>query len=202
MTAMNPQQQPRPEDALAYLNSYDQKGSASNGARKFSLKGKNLFVFIGLILFLIIVISIGASLLGGGSDLKDELLGLSAQQQDLDRWASSAQKNARDGAVLNTALVVTQFIATDNKSLNSYIASKYKLKEITKLTKPKLDTSVDKKLESAASNNRFDTEFKSQMTSKISAYKRKITSIRGKTDSKSLKQTLDTATTNIEAVSF
>lgn len=192
--------QPRPEDALAYLDNYNADGTKKSNGGKPSLKGKGLLVLIGLVGFVSLLVILIARLMFSTPSLQTDLISLSAQQQDIQRWAVTATKSARSDTILNGAASINQVMTTDNKTLNNYIVQQYKVKDVGKLVKAKADNKVDAKLKSASDGNRFDEEFRNSVGAKITSYKQSLREVNSKAEGKALKTYLSDAFNHIDSV--
>ncbi len=191
---------PRPEDALAYLDNYNPDGTKKTPGGKFNLKGKNLIMLIGFIAGISLIVVLIFKLMFSAPNLQNDLLSLSAKQQDLQRWAATAVESARTDNLLNQASSMNQFLASDNKATNDYIVKKYGLKDAAKRSKTLQDTKVDALLKSAIAGNRFDDEFNTQVSAKINTYKQSLRSINSRADTKTLKSIVSEAYNHIDVV--
>ncbi len=189
---------PRPEDALDFLNNYSQKrrGPAQ------PLRGKRLAMFIGLVAGVLLIVWAILALMFGGNGLKDDLLRINAQQEDMVRWTKLGTKNARSTSVLNNSLIMNQFLTTDSKDMRTYILKTLKDKKVDSKVSALSDEDTDDILDSAKSNNRFDDDFKKVLTQKITTYTNSLMQARNKSKDANLDEILDRATTNIKTITF
>jgi hypothetical protein len=177
---MQPNQLPSLGPSPAPQNPYEFITNAGKPQKSPGIGGNStktrLFVVLGGVLLLIIIGSIVASVLSsaGKGDLAD-LKNIAAEQQELIRLADLGKEKAGDSVTRNLAYNTSLSTTTQQQKLIAYLQTRG-----VKLTKEQLDVkkkaTVDKELETAASNNRFDEAFSKLLNDSLLKYNQSLSS--------------------------
>lgn len=170
IAAMDPYQSPQPSQQ----NPYDFITNPGGPAKQPRLGGGSLktrlLVVIGGLLALMILGSVVATVLSS-SGRKDTtaLKNLAAQQQELIRVAELGADKAVDYKTRSLAYTAKLSVTTQQQKLLAYLSGR----GIT-VTKEELaakkQSSIDKDLDSAAANNRFDEVFSATLDEELQDY--------------------------------
>lgn len=151
-----------------------------------------LFV-VGILFIAVIVIAIFASL---GSKNTSGIVNVAAYQTELVRISALGLKEARDPSTRAQAATLQSFTQSDLSQTTSYLGSVGKKfeKEDASL---KLNTTVDKELESAALRNSFDEALLKAFDQTSAEYKLSLQKAINSASSDDEKAVLETAANNI-----
>lgn len=143
--------------------------------KKLSLPGGNsfksrIFLLVGGGIALIIVIILASSLLFGGKESNAQaLVSLAAKQQEIIRISDLGITGAIDPNVKALAQTTKLSVASQQKQLITYLASKKKKASAAQLAANK-NTATDKELTAAAESNKFDEIFEQTIKAELAEY--------------------------------
>jgi len=184
-----------PLDQSPQQNQYDfitspgqpQKSSGLGGG---SMKTRLLVVGGGLLILIIIASILGAVLSNANKGDLPGLKSLATQQQELIRIADLGKEQALDPDIRSLAYSTSLSTTTQQQKLIAYLGTRGE-----KMTKEQLDvgkkSSVDKELESASANNRFDESFNKILNDSLVAYNEKLSAAYKSTTSTKSKAVLE-----------
>lgn len=139
-----------------------------------SLKSR-IFIIAGGALLLIIVASVGMSILrGGGSVDKSTMLSVIQDQTELKRLSQLGVESGVTQPVKNFSITSQLTMASDQATLLDYL-KKQKYVPNPKTFGLKRDAAVTKQLEAAKSSSTFDTAYTDIMKEALSSYQKDLT---------------------------
>jgi len=166
--SMEPTNQPPQQNPYDFINNPIQP-QKSPGFGANSLKTRLLVVGGGLLILIIIATVVGSFLTNSGKGDLPGLKNLVAEQQELIRIATVGTTKAIDPSVRALAVNTSLSTTTQQQKLIAYLDTRgVKLSKI-ELAANKSDA-IDKELETAVSNNRFDEAFSKIIGSSLQAY--------------------------------
>jgi len=159
---------------------YDFITNASKSPQKSNMfNGKNTLqrvaVVVGLLVIVLIVFSIGRSLLGGKSNTPQFLSVAQNQQQIIELSNNALQVSGLTLENRNFAVTTKVSVASDQKLILNYLKNK-KFKTNDQLLNKTIDAKASKKLADSIANNTYNDTFKTIMQEKLQLYQDSLVS--------------------------
>lgn len=161
---------------------------------------KLIMILLGLI-GLIIVIVVGSLLLGGTQTVKDQLIDIAQEQNEIIRVAEIGQTTSTQSSTKQLAQTIKLVTATDQ---NNILGLKGVGKVNDKTLAQKQDVSIDQRLTAAEQNGEFDATFYTIIGQLLTTYQRDVRSAFDASNNAETRQTLsntyENATLLLEAI--
>lgn len=160
-------------------------------------KSKLLYIAIGAGVFIIILLVVLGSLMGGGNSTK--IYEIAAAQQDLIEL--TANTKLQDQALINTASTVNLVVTTHSQELQEYMTDKG-INNLSKKSAKYRNSHFKESLEEAANSGTYDEIFKAFLANQTDAYRVSLQSAYGDVTNQALKNILSSEYSELSTLSI
>lgn len=158
--------------------------------------GRRRLLAIGFVAsFVLLIIIVLVILFSGGNENSIAIKRVIAQQTEIVRVASEAQKETRDPAVRNRIATLLAYTSSDLQKLDTYARQNGVATSDQELASAK-DVSIDEELETASQRGNYDSTAESILAEESETYQQLLTAARENSSSEPTIQLLDQLTTN------